>query len=372
MPVSDIDRRTMLRGMGLGALLLSGGGALAACSSSASSSSSASVAGATAAAAKNFGPLNFRLDWIKYVEFAGEFIADSNGYYKAEGFSSVNLMAGGASAVPAETDVVQGKALAGLSTPPLTGAAVAAGAPLKIIGAAWQKNPYCIVYLQSKPISNPQAMIGKRIGVQAANISAWHAFLTANNISPSQLTTVPVQSDPTELTSGTVDGWYGFITDEPIELQQKGYKVGAFLLADYHYPLVAQTILTRTDTIQSNPDALKALLRAEIQGWKGALNSPTLGAKLSVNVYGTNLGLDYQTQILSAYAENQLVVSADTKKNGIFTMTPELIAANIATLNGAGIKVTADQLFDLSLVNEVYQEDPSLITSGIPAVLPTK
>src|SRR6202012_1115260 len=120
-----------------------------------------------------------------------------------------------ASATPAETDVVQGKALAGLSTPPITSAAVAAGAPLKIIGAAWQKNPYCIVYLRSKPIPNPKAMIGKRIGVQAANTSAWHAFLTANSISPSQLTTVPVQSDPTELTSGTVDGWYGFITAGP-------------------------------------------------------------------------------------------------------------------------------------------------------------
>jgi ABC-type nitrate/sulfonate/bicarbonate transport system substrate-binding protein len=369
VPRRDLDRRTMLRGMGVGALLLGGGSALAACSSGASGSSSATAAGA---AADNFGPLAYRLDWIKYVEFAGEFIADTNGYYKDEGFSSVNLIAGGASAVPAETDVVQGKALAGLSTPPITAAAVAAGAPLKIIGAAWQKNPYCIVSLQSKPIPNPQAMIGKRIGVQAANTSAWNAFLKANNISPTQLTTVPVQSDPTELTSGTVDGWYGFITDEPIELEQKGFKVGTFLLADYNYPLVAQTILTRTDTIQSNPGALKALLRAEIRGWKGALNSPSLGAKLAVDTYGSNLGLNLQTQILSAYAENQLVVSADTKKNGIFTMTPELIAANIATLSGAGVKVTAGQLFDMSLVNEVYQEDPSLISSDIPAVLPTK
>jgi ABC-type nitrate/sulfonate/bicarbonate transport system substrate-binding protein len=370
MPRQEINRRTMLRGVGAGALLLGTGGVLAACGSSSGSGTAVSATGS--AGAKSFGALNYRLDWIKYVEFAGEFIADTNGYYKDEGFSSVNLIAGGASATPAETDVVQGKALAGLSTPPITSAAVAQGAPLKIIGAIWQKNPYCIVYLQSKPIPNPQAMIGKRIGVQAANTSAWHAFLKANNISPSQLTTVPVQSDPTELTSGTVDGWYGFITDEPNELKVKGYKVGAFLLADYHYPLVAQTILVRTDTIQKNRAALKGLLRAEIRGWKGALNSPTTGSKLAVNKYGTNLGLNYQTQLLSAYAENQLVVSDDTKKHGILTMTPALIAANIATLNAAGIKVTASQLFDMSLVNEVYQEDPSLITSNIPAVLPSK
>ena len=39
----------------------------------------------------------------------------------------------------------------------------------------------------------------------------------------SSIKVVPVQFDPTPLTQGTVDGWFSFITNEPIELKLKLY-----------------------------------------------------------------------------------------------------------------------------------------------------
>ena len=44
-----------------------------------------------------------------------------------------------------------------------------------------------------------------------------------------------------------------------------------------------------------------------------------------------------------------------------YNMDPALIEANIKTLAYAGVKVTADQLFDMSIIEEVYKEDPSLV-----------
>ena len=44
----------------------------------------------------NFGAAKFQLSWIEDVEFAGEYIADTKGYYTQAGFSSMNLLAGGA------------------------------------------------------------------------------------------------------------------------------------------------------------------------------------------------------------------------------------------------------------------------------------
>jgi ABC-type nitrate/sulfonate/bicarbonate transport system substrate-binding protein len=369
---AELDRRTFLRGgISLAALAVGGSTLLAACSSSTSASAAGGGATAGASGTPSFGALTVRLDWIKHVEFAGEFVADSAGYFKDEGFSSVNLVAGGPSATPAETDLVQGKAMVGLSTPPITAAAVAQGAPLKIIGAIYQKNPYCIVSMNSDPVPNPQAMIGKKIGVQAANVSAWTAFLTANGIDPSSLTTVPVQSDPLVLTTGSIDGWFGYVTNEPIELTQKGYAVNSFLLADYKYPLVAQTFVVTQDFLNANRELLKAFLRAEMRGWKDNLASPTKGATLAVKTYGTDLGLDLAEQVLESYAGNKLVLTPDTAANGLFTMTPALIDGNIATITNSGVKVTASQLFDMSLINEIYQEDATLITSGIPSALPT-
>ena len=57
----------------------------------------------------------------------------------------------------------------------------------------------------------------------------------------------------------------------------------------------------------------------------------------------------------------QLVVSPDTEEFGLFWITEELQAATIESLAGAGITLEASDLFDLSLLEEVYAENPDLI-----------
>ncbi|MCW2893044.1 MAG: transporter substrate-binding protein, partial [Actinomycetia bacterium] len=179
-PVSaGLGRRRLLTAGGIAAVA---GPVLAACSSSSSSSSpavtgSSSTASASSSAVPDLGALSYRLSWIKNVEFAGSYIADTKGYYKAQGFSSVNLIAGGASATPMEADVATGKALVGVSSPDITGAAILKGAPLKIIGAQYQKSPFAVMSMASKPIATPQDMYGKKIGVQATNESVWNAYI---------------------------------------------------------------------------------------------------------------------------------------------------------------------------------------------------
>ena len=78
--------------------------------------------------------------------------------------------------------VAAGKAFVGISSPDITAAAILQGADLIIVGAQYQKNPFCIMSLATKPIHTPQDMIGKKIGVQSTNESVWKAFLKANNI----------------------------------------------------------------------------------------------------------------------------------------------------------------------------------------------
>jgi len=363
---AGFDRRRFLMA---GSLAAVAGPVLAACSSS-SSSSSSSAASASASASStavaptsvpDLGALSYRLSWIKNVEFAGSYIADTKGYYTAQGFSSVNLIAGGASATPMEADVATGKALVGVSSPDITGAAILKGAPLQIIGVQYQKNPFAIMSMAKTPIVTAQDMYGKKIGVQVANTSVWNAFVKAAGLDASKIKVVPVQFDPTPLTQGTVDGWFSFITNEPIELASQGFKVTTFLLADQGYPLVSETYMATTESIKSNPAALKAFLIGEIKGWKENIADPTYGAQLTVDVYGKGLGLTVPEQTQESIAENKLILNADTTKNGLFTCTDTLIEENLKTLAIGGLKLTASQLFDLSLLEEIYQENPDLI-----------
>jgi ABC-type nitrate/sulfonate/bicarbonate transport system substrate-binding protein len=352
----NIDRRTFLlhsakAAAGL-AVLGSTASALAACGGGTPTTSASG-------GSKDLGTLDYQLSWIKNVEFAGQYIADANGFYKAAGFSSVNLIAGGPN-VSQDSVVAAGKALVGISAPDITSAAILKGAPLVVLGAQYQKNPFAITSLASNPINLPADMIGKKIGVQAVNEPIWNAFLKANNIDPSKITKVPAQFDPQPLVAKEVDGWFSFFTNEPNLLKVKGVATAVMLLNDHGYPMVSEVYIARKDAVAKQRDKLKAVLTADIKGWAASVKDAALGAKLAATVYGKDLGLDLAEQTLESGAQNSIIATDDTKANGLFTITDELVDKTMQTLALGGVSITKDQLFDLSVIKEVYAADPSL------------
>jgi ABC-type nitrate/sulfonate/bicarbonate transport system substrate-binding protein len=319
------------------------------------------VAGATtvaAAPAADLGKLSMRLSWIKNSEFAGSYFADSKGYYKQMGFSAVDLITGGPSAQPIEVEVTSGSAFVGISSPDLVAAAIAKGADLVIIGAQYQKNPFCVMSLASKPVKSPEEMYGKTFGLQAANQVVWDAFVKASKIDDAKIKKVPAQFDPQPLVNGEADTWFSFVTNEPNTLKMKGIDTVTFLLADFGYPLISEVYVVKRESLTKERDKVKAFLKAEILGWRDVLKDPAEAARLTAEVYGKDLGLDAKEQILEVESENLLIWTDDTKANGVFTVTDALIKANIDTLATAGLTITADKLFDLSILEEIYQENP--------------
>ena len=123
------------------------------------------------------------------------------------------------------------------------------------------------------------------------------------------------------------------------------------------------TFTVTQDTIDNERDMLKAFLVAEIKGWTDAVKSPEQSAKYAVEKYGKDQDLDVEEQTAEAEAQNTLILTEDVNANGLFTMTDELVAENIASLKAMGTDVSADDLFDLSLIKEVYEENPDLVTT---------
>jgi ABC-type nitrate/sulfonate/bicarbonate transport system substrate-binding protein len=375
-----IDRRTFLRrgARGLGgaaALGLAGPALLEACSSSKSSSvtatsasagsaTSAAAGSATTAAAGSLGTLNFVGPWVPDVETAGEYIADEKGFWKQQGFASVNVIPSGPTAPPQETMVQTGKGLVAITSLDSTAAAIQKGFGITVIGIQYQKNPFCIMSAASKPINTPNDMIGKKIGVQSPNESVWAAFLKANNIDPSKVDKVTVGFDPTPLTQGTVDGWFSFITNEPILLKVgHNFDTVTFLLNDFNYPEGGNAYIVTTDSLKSARNKVKAAMIGDILGWKESLVNPDESAQLAVQ---KGQGLTQEEQVLQSKAQNKLIVNADVQSHGLFYATPDFQAANIKTLGLGGTTVTASQLFDMSVLDEIYQ-DASLKAVPTPA-----
>lgn len=388
-----VSRRSFLRVAGLSAAALGGGGFLAACGGSdtpaASSASSAATSAATSASeatsmtsmtsmssmesmsggsmtmapAGTYGDIKVQLSWIKNYEFGGEFFATENGYYTEAGFSSVELVTGPVQS--AEELVATGEVTVGLSAPDATARYILdSGAALKIIGSTYQKNPFCILSLQEgKPISSPADLVGKNIGVQSGtNQSIFEGFLKANGLTSDQMTITPVQFDPSPLYDNQVDGFMAYVTNEPILAKNKGFTPVTLVFADNGLPLTAETFTVLQETIDKDREMLKAFLYAEIKGWTDSVADPAGTAKLVVTKYGKDLGLDEKGETEQATAQNDLIVSDDTKKNGIFTLTEEMQSEIVDAIGLTGYEITAAELFDLSLLDEVYASFPDLIT----------
>jgi ABC-type nitrate/sulfonate/bicarbonate transport system substrate-binding protein len=353
-----MGRRTFLRN---GALGIAGvtflPALLAACGSSSKSA-------APATTAKDLGTLDYQLSWIKNVEFAGEYIADSKGYYKEAGFSSVNLMTGGAN-ISQDAIVASGKALIGVSAPDITSPAINNGADLVIIGAQYQKNPFCVMSLASTPINKPTDMYGKKIGVQATNESVWAAFIAAAGLDASKITKVPAQFNPQPLVNKEVDGWFSFVTNEPNSLKYAGVDTVTFLLNDYGYAMPSEVLIVRRASLTKDRAKIKAALLGDVRGWRDSLKDPTIAPGLVVSTYGKDLGLEEAEQVLESKAQNALILTDDTKTNGLFTLTDALMEQTIKSLSIAKIPMTKDKLFDMSLIKEVYEENPDLKTSPV-------
>lgn len=341
------------------ALLAAGALALTACGSSEESSE------AESGEAADFGDLTVQLSWIKNAEFAGEFFADSEGYYEDAGFTGEISLDPGPG--PIETLVATGDADFGLSNAVATAQVISEEeAPLKIVGTKFQKNPFTILSLaDGGDIATPEDLVGKKIGVQAGgNETLFDALLEVNGIDPGDVTKVPVEYDPAPLVDGEVDGFLAYLTNESITVQSQGIEVTNLPFADNGLPFVAESVITTDQMIAEEPERVKAFLQAEILGWKDAVADPAAGARLAVEEYGADLDLDMDKETEQAEVQNGLIVTPEVEENGLFTISDDLVEANMETLAAAGIDIEADQLFDLSLLTELLEEQPELTELG--------
>lgn len=337
-----ISRRLLLKRGAAGAAALGAPAVLAACGGS-SATATGAASGKTS--------VMLQLSFLENVQFGGSFVADAHGYYAAEGLA-VSFLPGGPN-IAAEPVVASGKALVGISHTSECAQAITNGAPLTIIGAGYQKNPFCIVSKKSAPIATPDAIRGKKIGVATANQPVFDAFLKANRMPASAVNVVTIQFDPTVLATGQVDGLIGFYSNEPIQLELQGLPVHTMLLNDFGYPLLEEPYIVRTADLKSPAQRklITKFMAAERKGWQKTLADPAVAAGLAVSRYGAGQHLQLKQQTLEARAQNQLVADSDTQAHGLFWMTPSKISETLKSLALGSVKVSAS-----AFSNEILAE----------------
>ncbi|OLT07782.1 hypothetical protein BJF90_13955 [Pseudonocardia sp. CNS-004] len=335
----------MLQVLGGGALAVAGGSVLAACGGS---------AGGAGASDPGSGKVALQFVFIKNVQFAGSYFADSKGYWRDRGLQ-VELLPGGPN-LTVEPMVESDRALVGITHTAQAVKAILNGADLKIIGAGFQKNPFVLISRAVAAIRTPQDLAGKKIGVQALDLPVFTAFLSASNVDKSTFTIVPLQSDPTPLATGELDGIMGFYSNEPNFLRIKGVEPYTMLLDDFGYPLMEECYIAKQSSLDdpAKRQQIVSLMQGESLGWTDALANPEAAADLAVNNYGKDLNLDMNQQIMAMKSEIDVVQTDDTKAHGLFWMSDDLIAGTVNSLKLGDVNASPD-MFTREILEEVYQ-----------------
>jgi len=314
------------------------------------------MAGSAAAAGVAFGPrrpafaaspLTMQASWINDAEFMGYFIAIDEGWYADEGLD-LTYLSGGPDVIP-ESSLLAGRADLALTTPDTTiKAIVDQGAPFKIIGAHYQKNPIGVVSLVESGINEPRDLVGKTLAVPPVNTISVEAMLELNGIDPGDVRIVPYAYDPTPLISREIDASIDFTTNVPYTIEQAGEAATSFLLFDFGFTIYNNTIVVLEETLADKRAELVAWLRASRRGWEENFQDPLAWPARYADTWFQGTGRTIANEEFFNVAQQPLM----EHEEGFFTMTEADIQANLDALAAIGIEGSRD-MFDTTLLDEI-------------------
>ena len=358
--MQQIGRRRLLQYLTLGTgAVIAGPTLLAACGGGDdSSTSSAATSGATGGATVGGGvtDVGIQLSWLKTVEFAGYYLALQNGYYEQEGMD-VELLAGGPNAPAPEQSVAGGASEFGSVAFSNLVSAVKAGADLVCVGSQLQRNMNAFISLPDDPCPTLESMVGKKIGGSNPAFEEVYANMFESAGLPADFTFVPTGADPTPLIEGQVDVYAGFMNNQPLTLEEKGFQPIVLAFQDIGIPWYTGNITMERSFLEENRDAVVRFMRGTIKGFELNMVDPAPGAELTVTEYGTDLGLTLEKETKSnvIYIESQQ--SPVTEEKGLFWVDFDFIRGPVYEgLAKYGLSDLPDpeEYYDLSVLEEVY------------------
>lgn len=240
-----------------------------------------------------------RLKWFNQAQFAGFYMAQEKGLYKAVGLD-VNIQPGGPD-FPAVQMVTGGNEQFGVTGADQILIARSKGVPVVALAVIYRRSPFVLFSLTKSGIKTPADYVGKKIGVKIGGNEEliYRAVLAKAGIDPSKLTEMPIKFDLTPLLSGDIDVWPGYLINEVLAAKEKGFDVNIVYPGDYGVDLYADTLFTTETMLKDKPGVVKEFVAATLQGWSDAIAAPEEAAKVTVK-FGDKLSYNHELAMMKA------------------------------------------------------------------------
>ena len=224
------------------------------------------------------------LDWTPNTNHTGLYVAKDQGYFEEEGLDVEIIMPGEAGA---DQLVASGKADFGVSYQESITQARIQEVPIVSIAAVIQHNTSGFASPVEKNIKTPKDFAGKSYGGWGSPVekSVIASLMKQENANPEDVSIINMgDTDFFTAVKRDVDfawiyyGWTG------VEAELRGEKINMIYLTDYSKNLDYYTpvLATNEDMIKTNPDTVKAFLKATSKGYQYAINEPDKAAEILI------------------------------------------------------------------------------------------
>jgi NitT/TauT family transport system substrate-binding protein len=240
-----------------------------------------------------------RLKWLHQAQFAGFYVAKDKGYYEAAGLD-VSIQPGG-SDFPAIQMVAGGSEQFGVTGADQILIARSKGVPVVAIAVIYRENPFVLFALKKSGIAKATQFVGKNIGLKIGGSEEliYRAVLASAGVDKKTLHEMPVKFDLTPLLTGQVDVWPGYLINEVIAAQEKGFDVTVIRPADYGVAMYADTLFTTERMLKEKPEVVKKFVVATVRGWSDAIADVDSAARTTVK-FGNKLEYAHELAMMKA------------------------------------------------------------------------
>jgi ABC-type nitrate/sulfonate/bicarbonate transport system substrate-binding protein len=302
--------------------------------------------------------LTMSLSWIPDVEYADLWVALER-HYIADAGIRFNYLPGGPNAPPPVLEISAGEADFGDSDWLPFCDAIGQGNDFVILASLFPVGPVGLISLPTHPVRAPADLGGKRFLVQGPNERAMLQALFRINGLEENYTTVPVGFSAEPLLEGAGDAFFCFVTNQPQALAHMGLRQGTDFyvtrLYDLGYRVCASLLTIERKTLNKRRSEIVRFLGALLRGHAVNAADPAYGARLAVDRYGADLGLNLEQQTTL----NRLQIALETAPGAEipFWFSEEAFAGpmySVARVSGRPPLPPPAQLRDMSLLEEAY------------------